>query len=124
MTDWKPISQEALRKRVEQGVVRMDPSQLQLWRAIEIEPVKWTQHPYGDEGEGFWVVAIIGNVVVWYNDREDGFNRSVYSTFGEIEDYMCNSDELEITVDYIANAIRSGQDIAKMLDLLPKRMLP
>lgn len=120
--DWEPISRQALQKRVEQGVARMTQSQLQLWRAIEIEPVKWAQHPYGDDGDGFWVVAIIGSVVIWYNDREDGFNRSVYSSFGEIEDYMCNSDELETAVDYVVNAIRSGQDITKMLDLLPKRM--
>lgn len=28
---------------------------------------------YGDEGNGFWVVAIYGKNIIWYNDIEDGY---------------------------------------------------
>jgi len=43
--------------------------------------------------------------VNWYNDIEEGFNRSGYSTYGTIDDYWCNQDELELTAQYLMNAI-------------------
>lgn len=94
MPDWQPISKEALLKRVSQGEARMTPAELRLWNAIRVEPLKWKQDPYGRQGEGFWVVALIGQTVIWYNDLEEGFNRSRYSTYGTIDDYWCNQDGL------------------------------
>lgn len=43
--DWEPISKPALQARVAEGVGRMTIAQLRLWNAIEVEPVKWLQHP-------------------------------------------------------------------------------
>lgn len=83
-----------------------------LWGAILVEPEKWHQHPYGDAGGGFWVVALMGRTVIWYNDIEEGFNRSVYSVYGVIDDYWCNQDELNVTLEYLANALVSGRDLA------------
>ena len=114
MSEWKPISEEALRGRVAQGEARMSPSQLRLWKAIRIDPEKWLQHPYGDTGKGFWVVAIIGRTVIWYNDIEEGFNRSGYSAYGEIEDYWCNQDELELTIEYLMTSLERGTDLVRM----------
>ena len=114
MPEWEPIAEEALRDRIAQGVARMAPSQLRLWEAVRIEPEKWHQHPYGDAGYGFWVVAIVGRTVIWYNDIEDGFNRSNYSEYGTIEDYWCNQDELELTVDYLLNSVDRGADLVRM----------
>ena len=74
-------------------------------------PEKWMQHPYGDVGNGFWVVGIIGRVVVWFNDIEDGFNRSSYRQHGVIEDYSCNQDVLEITVQHLLATIETGHDV-------------
>ena len=92
----------------------MSPSQLRLWEAIRIEPEKWGQHPYGEAGNGFWVVAIIGRTVIWYNDIEEGFNRSSYVSYGKIEDYWCNQDELELTLEYLMNSIERGRDLVLM----------
>ena len=114
MPEWEPIAEEALRDCIAQGVARMAPSQLRLWEAVRIEPEKWHQHPYGDAGYGFWVVAIVGRTVIWYNDIEDGFNRSNYSEYGTIEDYWCNQDELELTVDYLLNSVDRGADLVRM----------
>jgi len=114
MVEWQPISEGALRRRVAQGVARMSPAQRRLWDAIRIEPQKWELHPYGDAGNGFWVVAIIGQTVVWYNDNEDGFNRSRYSTYGQIEDYWCNQDELDLAVSYLMNTLEQGADLVRM----------
>jgi hypothetical protein len=99
---------------VTQGVARRASSQLRLWAAIRIEPEKWVQRPYGDAGSGFWAVAVIGRTVIWYNDIEEGFNRSTYTSYGEIEEYWCNQDELERTVEYLMNSIDRGTDLVLM----------
>jgi hypothetical protein len=114
MIDWEPISKLALEARIAQGQKRMNPAQRHLWNAIRIDPEKWQQHPYGDKGEGFWVVAIVGRTVLWYNDIEEGFNRSSYSTYGTIDDYWCNQDELEVAVQYLLTALERGTDLIRL----------
>lgn len=114
MVVWVPITERALRRRVKQGCARMTEASRRLWEAVRIDPEKWQQHPYGDAGGGFWVVGIVGRTAIWFNDVEDGFNRSVYSTYGVLEDYWCNQDELEVTIEYLANALSGGRDLALM----------
>ena len=121
MPDWQAISEGALRGRLAQGESRMTPSQLRLWDAIRIEPEKWQQHPFGDDGNGFWVVGLIGRTVIWYNDIEEGFNRSRYRDYGEIEDYWRNEDELELTIEYLMNSLEQGTDLVRMRSGLAKR---
>ena len=98
---WKAISSKALRQEVNRGVAQMSQAQLQLWDRIKVVPQKWQLHPWGDEGGGFWVVALMDQVVIWYNDIEDGFNRSAYSELGVIDEYCCNQDELQWTVGHL-----------------------
>lgn len=114
MVDWQPISEDALRRRVAQGEARMTPPQLRLWRAICIPFAKWRQHPWGDQGGGFWVVGLIGRTAIWYNDIEDGFNRSRFAEYGTIEDYWCNQDELETTLGYLLNTLEQGADLVQL----------
>ena len=111
MVAWQAITLKALAARIAQAEARMSAAQLRLWRTIRIEPLKWQQHPFGDVGDGFWVVAVIGQTVIWYNDIEEGFNRSRYSSVGTIDDYWCNQDELDVTVQYLMNAIERGSDL-------------
>ena len=87
----------------------MDWEQTYFWESIKIDPVKWDLHPWGDEGGGFWVVAIMGNTVLWYNDIEDGFNRSKYSTFGLIDEYWCNQDELHWQLTHMITETKEGR---------------
>jgi hypothetical protein len=113
MTDqeaWQPISREALQGEVSGGVGRMSPEQRRLWDAVSITPEKWQQEPYGKEGGGFWVVALLGPNVVWYNDIEEGFNCSRYSNYGTIDEYGCNQDELEWAIQALLNLIMTGQN--------------
>src|SRR5262245_19024836 len=115
MVEWQPISEPALRKRIAQGRARMTAGQLRLWEMIRIEPEKWQQHPFGDNGHGFWVLGLIGRTVIWYNDIEDGCNRSRFSTYGTIDDYWCNQDELEVAVQYVLTALEHGSDLLRLM---------
>jgi hypothetical protein len=114
MVEWTPISREALLERIAQGEARMLTAELRLWKMMKIEPVKWRQDPYGTDGSGFWVVGLIGSSVIWYNDVEDGFNRSKYTEHGEIADYWCNQDELDTAVKYLMNAMEHDADLVGM----------
>lgn len=115
MVDWQPIPLPALLDRIEQGRARMPEAHRRLWDAVRIAPERWQQHPYGDAGGGFWVVGLIGRVAVWYNDIEEGFNRSTWSTYGAIDDYWRNDDELDVTIGYVADALAGGPDLLEVV---------
>jgi hypothetical protein len=105
---WEPITEAEIWEKLNASWKRMNLPQRRLWEVIRIDPVKWNQTPYGDESGGFWVVAILGNVVIWFNDIEDGFNRSKFTKPGIIDDYWCNQDELEWTIQHVLDEIKEG----------------
>jgi hypothetical protein len=121
MISWRPIAKKALLARIAQGEARMSPEQRRVWEAIRIEPEKWHQLPFGEPGLGFWAVALIGRSVVWYNDIEEGFNRSRYLAYGTIEDYWANQDELEVAMEYLLTVLNKGPDLVQLLDAPAKR---
>jgi hypothetical protein len=105
---WEPMTEEEIWELINQAYVRMTIPQKRFWDVVRINPEKWQQHPYGDLGGGFWVVAVVGRTVVWYNDIEHGFNRSKYTVYGEIGRYWCNQDALEWSIQDIMNEIEHG----------------
>ncbi len=105
---WKLLSKKQICHEMSLAENKMTVQQKKLWRVIRIPPQKWRQKPWGNKSKGFWVVAIYGNNVIWYNDIEEGFNRSSYKTFGEIVEYHCNQDELAWTLQYILDELRDG----------------
>ena len=87
---------------------QMTLAQRRLWEVIKIPPQNWQQHPWGDKVGGFWAVAILGQTVVWFNNIEEGFNRSRYDQPGVIRAYWCNQDELGFVMQYLLDEIASG----------------
>lgn len=108
--DWAPISEAKLWDKIISAEGRMNPQLLRLWETIKILPEKWSEQTYGTVGGGFWVVAVIGNRVIWFNDIEDGFNCSSYVVAGKLAEYFCNQDELEIAVQHVLTIIETGRD--------------
>lgn len=108
--DWAPISEAKLWDKIISAEGRMNLQVLRLWETIKILPEKWSEQTYGTVGGGFWVVAIIGNRVIWFNDIEDGFNCSSYVVAGKLAEYFCNQDELEIAVQHVLTIIETGRD--------------
>ena len=107
---WKPISELELWNDINEAFGRMSLEQRRIWEVIKILPEKWQHEPWGNEGEGFWVVAIIGNNVIWFNDIEDGYNQSTYARYGTINEYRCNQDGLEWAVQNVINMLKDGYD--------------
>jgi len=110
--DWEPVTESRLWDFINSGLEDMTPEQERWWDLIKVIPEKWQQEPYGNSGSGFWVVGIIGQTVIWYNDIEEGFNRSTYSTLGRINEYWCDQDELNWSVQKIINHCKDGYDSA------------
>ena len=108
--DRTPISEAGLWGKLISAEGRMNPQVLRLWETIKILPEKWTEQTYGTVGGGFWVVAIIGNRVIWFNDIEDGFNCSSYVVAGKLAEYFCNQDELEMAVQHVLTIIETGRN--------------
>ena len=106
--DWKPISETALLEKIIQDWERMSPLERHFWETIQIEQQKWQCSPWGDRGHGFWAVAILGKLVVWYNDIEGGFNCSYYQDFGAFSDYWCNQDNLDEVVKTLKRNLDTG----------------
>jgi hypothetical protein len=113
--DWEPISELRLQDEINRAEARMNPQQGRLWAAVRVSPVKWQQEPYGACGGGFWVVALLGQIVVWYNDIEDGFNCSTYAQHGVVGEYWCNQDDLEHAVQRLVDLIGHGRALGGAL---------
>jgi hypothetical protein len=108
MSSWSPISESDIWDLINRGWDKMSLPQRRLWEIIKIDPVKWHQNTYGALGGGFWVVAIFGTTVIWFNDIEHGFNRSSWTTPGTIDEYWCNQDELQWTIQHVLDQWRDG----------------
>lgn len=96
--NWKPITFTELSDEILNGEKQMNPKHFTFWNEIKINPKKWSEDEYGNEGNGFWVVAKFKNLVVYYNDIEDGFNISDFKEEGKIENYCAEQDELNIAI--------------------------
>ncbi len=94
MEKWEPYLRKEIEDLIKQSESEMNDKELRLWSAIKIHPEKWKGKIYGKEGGGFWVVALMGDSVLWYKDIEEGFNSSSFNEYGEIAEYYCNQDEL------------------------------
>ncbi len=115
MYTWQPISASELQNEMQKTEADLEGKVGNFWQLIKIEPEKWSEPTFGKEGGGFWVVGLCGRKVIWYNDIEDGFNISDYKTYGEIDGYYCNSDELSWAVRRLFKVIQSGAELSGQL---------
>lgn len=111
MENWKPISLKELYVEIQKTEWQLDGELSNFWELIRIEPQKWKENTFGNQGDGFWVVAICGSKIIWYNDIEDGFNIADYKVYGEINEYYCNQDELKWSVIRLYDLIKLGGKI-------------
>lgn len=102
---WLSCSQEELLRKIQVAEASMTPQQLAFWRRVRTTPEKWSLPPWGDVGGGFWVVALVDDEVIWYNDIEDGFNVSSIEDRGIIGQYWANQDELQWVIQRMANVV-------------------
>ena len=108
MSDWASITEVKLYELIINSESEMSSKEQRYWEEFRVSPEKWVEKTYGNLGSGFWVVGIIGNKVIWYNDIEDGFNVSIYLKHGTIDEYSCNQDELHIVIKQLSYYLEHG----------------
>jgi hypothetical protein len=110
MEEWTPITENEIDEKLNKTQLELTGDLLNFWQLILVEPQKWSEKEYGNEGNGFWVVAIAGKRVIWYNDIEEGFNISSYAKYGEIEEYLSHQDELKYVIMKLYKLIKFGKE--------------
>ena len=108
---WRPITIDEINELILRTERELNGDILNFWQLIRIQPTKWNEDGYGKEGNGFWVVGLIGTKVIYYNDIEEGFNISEYTTYGTIDEYVCNQDELAWTIGRLFELIKFGGQV-------------
>jgi hypothetical protein len=102
-----PPSREELDSVIASALAQYDDDVRAEWDRIHVEPQKWRCSPWGDEAGGFWAVAVDDDQVLWFNDIEEGFNWSRYTSHGTIDEYLCNQTEFIEILEQIAQ--RNGE---------------
>lgn len=106
MNKWKSISEVKILESIQNIEDELSAELGNFWRLIKIYPEKWQEPEYGNDGGGFWVVALAGRRVIWYNDIEEGFNISEYRQYGKIENYSCSQDQLDWTIKTLYKTVK------------------
>ncbi|MER8492607.1 hypothetical protein NKH53_30975 [Mesorhizobium australicum] len=57
----------------------------------------------------FWVVGIVGQIAIWFNDHEDGFQRTAYERPGEITEYGSLQFKLEEIMQHLLIELETGE---------------
>jgi len=106
--DWKAIDREALEELIAEELAAATDEERALFARTAVTPSKWQLSPWGDLGGGFWVMAVMDDRALWYNDIEDGFNASCFIALGSIPstEYRCNQDELRWALPALAGKLQ------------------
>lgn len=66
-----------------------------FWALMRLpEPELWEQHPWADEGCGFWVLGVASRLCIYYNDHTRGFSVCRFERWGVIPECDCQGQSL------------------------------
>lgn len=86
---WKPVTHSQLMHLLTQQFRLLEESGQSIWDTISLpSPELWQQHPWGDEGCGFWVIAVAGRSCIYFNDISNGFTCGTFQRWGKIDYYQ------------------------------------
>ena len=84
---------------------KMTFAQKRLWEIVRVLPTQWAYKTRSSLEGKVWIVAIIGEHVIWYDDffgeMDDGFCISEYDFHGNITDKGTIGDDLQQVVEVL-----------------------
>ncbi|HKW18227.1 MAG TPA: hypothetical protein VJO35_12035 [Terriglobales bacterium] len=95
---WEPASIEAVNKIVAADLRQCDPKQIALFEKYKVEPYCARIVRYGNN-ETVVVVARKGKEVIYWEDVEEGFERSAISEDGLIQEHGTNQNNLGLMLN-------------------------
>lgn len=111
-----PLSRESLDAMIVEALAEADDDVRAAWEQIRVEPVRWRCTPWGDATGGFWVVAVNGREVTWYNEVEEGFNTTPFSESGTIDAYHCDQTGFSDYLRTLPEAVAAQNHAAARAD--------
>jgi hypothetical protein len=90
---WQPATVEDVKQIIEGDLQKCDDEHVAVFRRYAVEPYLAPILRYG-KLERVVVVARRGDEVIYWEDVEEGFNRSQVAPDGRILEHWCNQDEL------------------------------
>jgi len=103
MDTWQPISAEELEALVARQLSDCSPDIQQLYERFKVVPYRAKIDRLGTTETAF-VVAKSGNIALYYEDVEDGFNISELRPDGAISIRACEQWELSHALLHLAAA--------------------
>lgn len=112
MNEWKPISLEALKRHIELQEFLLTKEEKAFWHFIRIEPEKWVDPVYYAGTVEFYVIAIFGHKVIYYNDIEEGFNIAEFEEYGRLKaGGGANQNDFGEYISHLFTFISSGKPL-------------
>ncbi len=106
MKKWEPVSRSELLDIIQKSETDLSGELWSFYELISVIPEKWSESESGNSESGFWVIAVFGREVIWYNDIEEGFTISEYREHGKIESYHDEQDTLAGAVSRLYDLIK------------------
>ena len=104
--EWQPATVEAVKKIIASDLKACDSKQVAAFKKYSVEPYNAPILRYG-KTERVVVVARRRDDVIYWEDVEEGFNRSGVGSDGRVLEHSCNQDELRVAL----NEWVEGEDI-------------
>jgi len=102
---WKPVTYVQLVNLLSHNESQLEERVSTFWQAIRLPAAElWQQHPWGNEGCGFWVIATAGRTCIYYNDITEGFSVGHFQRWGHISDYQTSHSTLQATLNVLIHA--------------------
>jgi len=104
------LTEKEVKQEIEmsEGELReTDRRAIHLWERIRIEPNRWSQEQYSG-GKQFWVIGVLGNRCLYFNEVEGGWGWGRYEQWGKISVYHWQQDEIHHVVFQTLFAIDHG----------------
>ena len=102
-TIYHPISLDNLLEIIAWDESKMESDIETFWNLLRIVPERWNINEDDQEGVRFWVIGIIWNKSIYYDDIEEWFNISEYSLYWVLNIVNAEQDELQMAIYKIIN---------------------
>ena len=106
------MDEATILQRINEGRDLMAVKQRRAWDAISIHPEPWLYRLEDGRDNHVWVVALIGQSVISYNEWDGGFDRSHFARYGEIAQFGWGDGSLGVVVQGVLNELEFGHRTA------------
>ena len=104
------LTDSALREEIlnaERELDQVGVRERRMWDRVSVDPEKWVEGHYGNIGP-VWVVAVMGRRCLYFNPVEGGWGWGTFDTWGVINGYHWQADEIQHSIFQALFAIDHG----------------